>query len=91
MVADANEVDVLLAVYIVLKKALWGGGVEQAISFDAVASVDKEEINAFVVGVLAEVLGERDVVAPVSRVLWSAEKMLLAEHLIRTRLVGSSL
>ena len=69
VVARRQEVDVLAAQNVVGKESLGRRGVVDAIALDAVARVDQEEVDAVVVGSLAEVFGEGDVVAPVPGVL----------------------
>lgn len=73
MVAGADDVDLLLGVDVVLEEALGRGGVVQAVALDAIARVDEEEVGARLVGALVEMVREGDVVAPVGRVLRSAE------------------
>ena len=68
MVARAEDVDVLFGKDAARVEALWVRGIVQAVAFDAIACVDKEDVDALFVGAGAEVRGEGDVVAPVGAV-----------------------
>jgi hypothetical protein len=69
VVAGAEDVDVLLGVDAVLEQALGGGCVVKPVALNAVARIDEDDVDALVIGAGPQVVGEGDVIAPVSRVL----------------------
>lgn len=71
VVAGADDVDVLLLEDVVGVLAFGIGSVVEAVAFDAVAGVDEDQVDVVLVGPLAQVVGQGDIVAPVGRVLGS--------------------
>lgn len=65
MVSGADQIDVLLRENVKVVFPLRFRAIVQAVAFDAVASINKQDVYAVVVSLATEVLGEGDEIAPV--------------------------
>jgi hypothetical protein len=71
MVARSDDVYLLMFENVKGIMSFGIGGVVETVAFYTVASIYDEKVTAVFIGFLAEVMGKRDVISPISRVLGS--------------------